>query len=87
MLAVEHECDACGASGMQDQDYSFPMDRKIPLPDDVMRTKTFVLHPTSLEHATEQLEQVQPFSHPKWQPFPELALTELTTTGAPPPKR
>ena len=34
------------------------MDRKIPLPDDVMRTKTFVLHPTSLEHATEQLEQV-----------------------------
>lgn len=52
-------------SGMQDQDYSFPMDRKIPLPDDVMRTKTFVLHPTSLEHATEQLEQVLLPSHPK----------------------
>ena len=64
------EHNACGASGMQDQDYSFPMDRKIPLPDDVMRTKTFVLHPTSLEHATEQLEQVLlPFC-PNWQRSP-----------------
>jgi len=35
------------------------MDRKIELPDDVLRTKTFVLHPTSLEEATEQLEQVR----------------------------
>lgn len=43
----------------QDQDYNFPMDRKVELPDDVMRTKTFVLHPTTIEHATEQLEQVR----------------------------
>lgn len=44
---------------LQDQDYNFPMDRKVELPDDVMRTKTFVLHPTTLEQATESLEQVR----------------------------
>jgi hypothetical protein len=44
---------------LQDQDYNFPMDRKVELPDDVMRTKTFVLHATTIEQATESLEQVR----------------------------
>lgn len=41
------------------------MDRKVSLPDDVLRTKTFVLHPATLEEATEQLDQVLSLAPPE----------------------
>jgi ribosomal subunit interface protein len=42
----------------EDSEYGWKMDRKVQLPDDIVRTKTFMLQPATLEEATEQLEQV-----------------------------
>ena len=43
---------------VQDTSYAFPLDRKAQLPDDILRTKTLVLRPTTLEAAREEMDQV-----------------------------
>ena len=35
-------------------------ERDVTLPDDVMRTKSLILHPVSVEEAVEELELVPP---------------------------
>lgn len=51
-------CNPLVAWWLQDATYTEPTGKDVTLPDDVMRTKSLVLHPVTVEEAVGELELV-----------------------------